>query len=254
MNRKPVSVCMATYNGERFLTQQIDSILSQMNDQDELVVVDDASNDNTASIVRSYSDPRIRLETFNINQGHVAAFCRAISLSRNEIIFLSDQDDVWVDRRLDEMVNFFSNNNSIVLSSNSYYINHNGEKIYDVEYDLIKEADSGKYIKNILGIFLGELKYFGCTMAFSRNLIDLILPVPKYVESHDLWVIFVGNMVRGNVHFDGCTLYRRIHGNNASVVSRPFHKKIISRLIFLRMLFDIFYRIVMRIYKKNYSP
>ncbi len=234
---------MATYNGERFIKQQLDSILSQISDQDELVVVDDCSTDNTVSSIRSFADKRIRLETFDKNRGHVAAFGKAVSLSRNDIIFFSDQDDVWVNGRLDEMLALFSNNESVVLSSNSHYINESGEEIRYSGHDLVKNIDSEKYFKNILGIFLGEAKYFGCAMAFSRDLIDLILPIPKYVESHDLWVAFVGNMVGGNRHFEGYTLYRRIHGNNASIISRPLHIKLVSRLIFVRMLAEIAFRI-----------
>src|SRR5690554_1954760 len=95
-----ISVCMASYNGSRFIKAQLDSILAQLGPEDELIVVDDASSDDTAAIVARCNDERIRLYQQPQNQGHVASFSRAISDACHEFIFLADQDDVWLPGRV----------------------------------------------------------------------------------------------------------------------------------------------------------
>src|SRR6476619_5168785 len=92
------SVCMATYHGARFVAEQIESILHQLGDQDELVVVDDASQDATVDIVSKYAaDPRVRLERNPDNLGYVRTFYKALRLARGDYLFLADQDDVWLE-------------------------------------------------------------------------------------------------------------------------------------------------------------
>ena len=87
------SVCMATYKGAAFVREQIASILAELGPDDELVVVDDASPDETAAIVEGIDDPRIRLVRSPVNRGYVRSFEEAIRLSRGEYVFLSDQDE-----------------------------------------------------------------------------------------------------------------------------------------------------------------
>ena len=101
---RTVSVCMATYNGSRYVAEQLSSILAQLGARDEVVVVDDASADATVEIVRGIGDPRIVVHRNDRNLGYVRSFERAISLSTGDVIVLSDQDDIWIDGRRDRLV------------------------------------------------------------------------------------------------------------------------------------------------------
>src|SRR5215467_9433190 len=90
-----VSVVMATYNGARFVDAQIGSILAQLEKHDELVVVDDASTDDTPERVAAIADGRVALHRNGRNRGVLATFEQALRLARHEVIFLADQDDLW---------------------------------------------------------------------------------------------------------------------------------------------------------------
>src|SRR5690606_1343296 len=98
-----VSVCMASYNGSRYLPAQLSSILSQLGPDDELIVVDDASTDDSVAVVQGFADSRVRLLVNEKNCGHVASFARAIAEANLPVIMLADQDDVWLDGRVAQM-------------------------------------------------------------------------------------------------------------------------------------------------------
>src|ERR1700710_1739268 len=94
------SVCMATFNGERYVGRQLESVLDQLSADDEVIVVDDCSTDGTVEAVRRLNDPRIAVHVNDRNRREVYSFSRAISLARHQDIFLSDQDDVWLPGRV----------------------------------------------------------------------------------------------------------------------------------------------------------
>lgn len=224
-----ISVCLATYNGEKYLREQLNSILFQLNYSDEIVIVDDCSSDSTVDVIKSYSDERILLYINNKNSGVVKSFEKAISLSSGDFIFLSDQDDIWTDKRLEIMLNSLISSKSILLTSNIASIDAFGN-IGNECYTNIKSIDSKKYLKNILLIYRPAASYFGCAMAFSSQLKQIILPFPNCVECHDLWIALAGNCLRSNIHIDDITLLHRLHGENNSLLRRSFFKKILARI------------------------
>lgn len=234
----PVSVCMATCNGVRHLDAQVRSILEQLGPDDELVVVDDASSDETLNRLRGYEDPRIRIHCNEANIGHVDSFERALGLGRHDLLLMADQDDVWLPGRLDAMRAAMLASGCWVLSSNQTFINGQGlPTSFDCEP--VRAADSNRHWRNIMGIFRGRRVYYGCAMAVSRQSLAVVLPIPPYVESHDLWIAMAGNVARANLHLERDTLARRVHGSNASIVRRPLRRKLWSRLVFLRSLLEI---------------
>ena len=97
----PVSVAMATYNGSAHVAEQLASILEQLGPRDEVVVVDDASTDDTLAVLRSFEDPRLRVVESPVNRGYVRAFESALAEVRGEIVLLADQDDVWLPGRVE---------------------------------------------------------------------------------------------------------------------------------------------------------
>ena len=92
---------MAVYNGEQFLKEQIESILSQLSAKDELIIVDDCSSDNSTGEIESFNDNRIKLLRNKNNLGHVKTFERAVLESKNLNILFADQDDIWADGHVD---------------------------------------------------------------------------------------------------------------------------------------------------------
>lgn len=238
MRNEKISVCMATYNGDIYLKKQLDSILYQLVDGDELIIVDDKSIDNTVKIIMSYNDPKIKLYINEYNCGVNRSFEKAISLAHNDFIFLSDQDDIWTKNRVLTMLNILINTNIAVVCGNSLYIDKNDNEI---EFNIppLYESDSNFIFRNLFKIFIGKGSYFGCAMAFKREFIKYILPFPKYIESHDLWIVKASILQNRCYHLNKIVLFRRIHGNNASVLRRRLFKKIISRLIFVISIIDL---------------
>jgi len=239
-----ISICMATYNGERYLPEQVASILAQMEETDELVVVDDVSRDGTVAYLESLGDPRIRIHRNKVNLGHVQSFAKVIGLASQPYILMADQDDIWIEGRARTMRDALARGVALV-STNSEFIDGQGRSIAPLHPGLAADH-SQRYAGNILRIFAGRAFYYGCQMGLREELRDIVLPIPRYVESHDLWIAMAANVVGSNTHLECATLCRRVHGNNVSVVSRPLAKKLWSRIILLLSLLHIGQRLLMR--------
>jgi len=211
------------------------SILSELGPEDECIVVDDGSKDGTLAILRSVSDSRVRVYENAQNIGHVGAFERAMSLSSKEVIVLADQDDRWLEGRISLLVSALRKERCAVVTSNATYMRSDGTPVQHLDR-IARPEDSRRSVKNILDILTGRSMYFGCAMAFKRELLSMILPIPRYVESHDLWIALAGNLLGQSVHIRDVTLVRRIHGGNATNSRRRWSKKVKSRLVFVRSI------------------
>ncbi len=236
-----ISVCMATYNGERFLDAQMRSILEQLSPLDEVIVVDDCSTDGTRSLIGSFSDSRIKLFINDQRRREVYSFCRAMGLSRNPHIFLADQDDVWLPGRVRRMSAALER--AALVATNFQWIDAVGDQL-SISVNGVRADESGKFLKNLAGIFIGKTSYFGCALAFRRDLMPLILPIPAYVESHDLWVAMAANVMGSTLNLDEPSLLKRRHDGNATgtVSGRSLASKLWSRAIFARALFELLAR------------
>lgn len=244
-----VSVCLAAYNGAKFIEIQLKSILQQLNIDDEIIIVDDCSTDDTLNVINAINDPRIKIFLNKVNRGHVFSFGYAISLAINKVIFTSDQDDIWVNGRIELMKNKLIASDAQLITTNSSFIDNNGYALnFDVEG--VKRENSNKNFRNILDILRGKTNYYGCAMAFKADFRKIVLPIPIYVESHDLWIAMAANIIKSNLHCDDITLYRRVHGQNASVVKRKLILKLNSRLIFLKSIIALYKR---KKYNKKYD-
>lgn len=235
-----ISVCMATYNGARYVERQLRSILEQLGPGDEVVIVDDCSRDDTVSVIEKIGDPRIRLERNARNRREIYSFGRAIELSRNKIIFTADQDDVWVPGRAALMVRRLEESGAALVTSNFTWMDEDERPIV-VEFDGVQAAQSAHHRANIRDIFIGKTNYFGCAMAFRRSLLPFIVPIPDYVESHDLWIALAANLIGSNLHIEDATLRKRRHSSNATstVSSRSLYLKLRSRVAFARSLMEL---------------
>lgn len=205
------SICMATYNGSRFIDEQLRSILDQLGPHDELIIVDDASPDDTVAQIAEFTDPRIRLIQAASNQGYVRSFEQAALASRGQVIFLSDQDDVWVEGRLEAMLDALES--AAVVASN-FDVLGGGVR---PDIPRLRAADSNRHRANLFGILVGYRAYYGCCMAFRREVLSSFAPIPAYLhESHDLWLAVLGNTAGSIRHLDASTLLRRLHADNAT--------------------------------------
>lgn len=232
-----VSVCMATYNGQRFVHDQLKSILDQLRADDEVVVVDDGSSDATVAVIEAMRDPRIRLFRNAQNQGYVRTFELAMKEARGDVLFLADQDDLWAPGRRDVLVRATAH--GAVVASNLTVLGR-GEPLRSPMTGrpwLLHTEDSTHRARNQLRILAGDAPYYGCTMAIRRDALALVLPLPDYLkESHDLWIATVANWARMLRHEEATTTLRRLHEQNAST-SRPrgVRKALTSRLLMLRL-------------------
>jgi glycosyltransferase involved in cell wall biosynthesis len=236
-----ISVCIATYNGGKYIETQLNSIVDQLEINDEVIIVDDCSKDNTIKIIESFKDSRIKIIKNEVNKGHVYSFNRALELSSKDIIFMSDQDDVWKENRVFLIKEKLLKSNALLLSSNSEFINSQGDNL-NYKIDGVDVRNSSNYYRNILDIFIGKTNYYGCLMAFKRELKKVVLPIPDFVESHDLWIAKAGNILKSNIHCNDITLARRIHETNASTTNRSIIFKIKSRIIFFISIVVLFIR------------
>lgn len=226
------SICMATYNGAQYVEEQLASILAQLGPEDEVVIVDDASTDETVARIRSLSDPRIRLIEAAANQGYVRSFEQAVLASRGSAIFLADQDDVWVEGRLEAMLAALENH--AVVASN-FDVLGGGQR---PGIPRLRAGDSDRHRANLWGILVGYRAYYGCGMAFRREVLASFAPVPRYLtESHDLWLAILGNSAGSIGHLDRSTLLRRLHDTNATPRGWRSLRVILSaRVVLLRLM------------------
>lgn len=243
-----VSVCIATFNGEKYILDQINSIITQLAIEDEIIVIDDCSRDQTVDLIKGIDDNRIKISINKVNLGVNQSFEKAINIANNDIIVLADQDDIWTENRLNIIKGILEvDNNLFLVSGNANYMNYKGELMEPLLGDLTNK-DSSRLFLNLWRIFSGSAPYYGCAMAFKRNFKDFILPFPSYIESHDLWIAKCAIIMDTMGHIEEPLLYRRIHGDNASVISRNTFLKLRSRFIFLISILSILYRKYRRTY------
>lgn len=238
-----ISVCMASHNGEQFIARQLESILVELALEDELIIVDDHSSDNTVAIIQAQQDSRIKLQQNTHCLGHVASFAKAISFAKGEIIALADQDDVWPENRLTPIKAAFAVPECLVVAGNFSDIDDHGKTIQPRQKRRLYASDSDRNLSNLWGILQGSKPYYGCAMAFSQKLKCQILPIPSYVESHDLWIAMAGNIDQAITHLDIEVLAKRHHGTNvSSTVRRGWYKIAVSRLGMLAALLTLLLR------------
>ena len=135
-----ISVCMSTYNGEQFIFKQLDSILSQIGLNDEVIISDDGSKDNTINIIKSFNDKRIKLFFRKKTPSLVRNFENAIQKAVGEYIFLADQDDIWIKNKVSETLKYLNKYDLVI--SDCILINES-EKVINRSYFHIIKSRNG---------------------------------------------------------------------------------------------------------------
>ena len=230
-----VSVAMATYNGEKYIKEQIESILEDINEKDEIIVSDDGSTDKTRTIINSFKDNRIKIVDGPKN-GVKKNFENAIRNCSGEYIFLCDQDDVWDKNKVKKVLKIFEDKRINVVVHDATIVDSDLNEISDSFYSF---KNSGKgIIKNIY-----RNTYIGCCMAFRSTIVDKVLPIPNSIEMHDQWIGILSE-VYGKACFipDKLLKYRR-HGNNVSEMKHyGIFKMLRNRIVFIIKLIGRLFR------------
>ena len=176
-----MSVAMATYNGERFVVEQMRSILDELAPTDELIVVDDASSDGTVGRIEALRDARVHVLVQDRNMGVRASFDRALRACRGCFVFLSDQDDRWRPGKRAALVEALQRGALLALSD---------ARVIDAEGRVVEQsfmARRGGFRGGALATLVRN-RYLGCAMAFRRELLEEALPIPERVPQHDMWI------------------------------------------------------------------
>lgn len=230
-----LSVAMVTYNGEKYLTEQIESILNQLGSRDELVISDDGSKERTLEIIREYQakDHRIRLfqgpgRGIKKNVEHV------LFQTRGSYIFLADQDDIWTPKKIEKVLEAFEKSNAMVVIHDArVFEGENPENIVMESFFQYRNSGAGVW-KNLV-----RNSYIGCCMAFRKELKEIILPIPNQIEMHDQWIGILADYAAGKSCFlsKPLLLYRRHGNNNSSMKHYGIGKMLRNRMVFFCCFF-----------------
>ena len=224
---------MATYNGAKFIGPQIKSILAQLGNDDELIISDDSSTDLTLEIIKAFDDSRIKIY---IGQYHnpTLNFENALRKARGEYIFLSDQDDIWLDNKVQVVMGYL--NNYDLVAHNCLFVDEKGGLIGRMLFNI--NYDKRGFIRNLI-----HNNYCGCCMAFNRKLLLRSLPFPSGIM-HDVWIGLLAELFFKPMIIDDQLILHRLHINNASSTGFRSNMSYIHRIKYrLRILIELIRRL-----------
>lgn len=224
-----ISVCMPTYNGEKYIKEQIESILSQLSENDELIISDDSSTDNTVKIIKSFNDERIKIYENNHFKSPIYNLENALNYAKGDFIFLSDQDDVWYPEKVSVIIKQLENYDCVV--SDATVVDSNMNVLFKSFYKINKSKEG--YIHNII-----KNGFVGCCMAFNSKILKLSIPFPKNIPMHDSWIGLLSEKVGKVMFLKQSLIFYRRHGGNASTTAEKSNfslsEKIKMRLILIK--------------------
>jgi len=206
-----VSIAMATHNGAEHLAPQLESVVEQLRPADELVIVDDCSSDRTMSMLEAVSHSGVRILRNERRSGILRTFERALATTCHDIVFLCDQDDIWLPGKRDAFVAAFLHDpDCTVVVSDAQVIDGQGK--------LISQSfmrDRGGFRPGLWAT-LYRNRLLGCSMALRRKVVNLAVPIPSYVPMHDMWLGLLGGAVGRVRYLPAAYLQYRRHGRNAT--------------------------------------
>ena len=209
-----ISVALAYYRGEQYIREQLQSILPQLSLQDEVVISVDDITESGKILLRSLQegDDRIRIIR-GPGKGVVRNFDRAIRACRGDIIFLCDQDDVWTSDKVGRVMEAFEDPGTTAVLHNAVMIDGRGNLLHEPSLFEFRGSRTG-LVKNLV-----RNSYIGCCMAFRRDLVSLICPIPKEMYMHDYWIGMAAEKTGRVVLIEEPLLYYRRHGFNVTDLS-----------------------------------
>lgn len=234
MNSIKTSVALCTFNGDRYLSQQLDSIINQSVKVDEIIICDDSSSDNTINILKQYAKNFPNLISIHINETTlktVKNFEKAISLTKGDLIFLSDQDDIWVENKVETIVDYFKNINEFkLLFTNGDLIDEEGEKLNTTLWDEWGFTSEKRklWLQNdnaFKDLILNKNKITGATVCFNKSIKNKAIPITTPTGYwHDSWLGLHAAAGNGLFFLEKNLILYRIHDKQQVGISSNLKK------------------------------
>lgn len=234
-----ISVALCTYNGQNFLEAQLISIINQTKPVDEIIICDDASTDGTVEILEVYHKkyPMLFQIYKNMNSlGTLKNFERAISLTRGDIIFLSDQDDIWEPEKVAISMEFFNKNkNCKLFFSNGSLIDEKGESLKSTLWEKWNfDEDLQSLWKNnnlaFIDLIKNENKITGATISMHKDIKIKGIPIKvPYGYWHDAWFGIHASALNGLYFSNKCLIKYRIHKKQQVGLSDMLNRTILLK-------------------------
>jgi glycosyltransferase involved in cell wall biosynthesis len=228
------SIALCTYNGEKFLNAQLESFLNQTKSPDELIICDDFSTDSTVEIIKEFQKKStfpVRLEINQNQLGVVKNFAKAISLCTGEIIFLSDQDDVWLAEKIEVITRQFEQNTNLgLIFTEAELIDEIGKTLNrNLFAETFRKTDKSK---PLFDLCLNKNVVTGATMAFRAKYRDEFLPIPDNIPNliHDRWIALVISATAECDFLERPLINYRQHGQQQLGLFGKTYKNSIARL------------------------
>lgn len=216
--REQVHIVLATYNGERFLREQMDSVLAQTYENITVEVCDDGSTDGTAAIVREYEaqDERVKLHLNPHNLGYVKNFLEGVKRCTAPYVMLCDQDDIWQKDKVEKTLLAMQKEEKkmagkpvLVFTDAVNFDSHTGEELgffHETSHLDVKKVDTAH-------LFM-ENKCIGCTMMMNRAILPYLKELPEEIRVHDWWLALICSHFGTIEYVPQATLRYRQHEEN----------------------------------------
>ena len=221
-----ISVCIATLNGGRFVREQVKSVLPQLSEDDEVVVSDDGSTDDTVEILKSINDKRMKVCQNEGRHGFIWNFENALKKAKGDVIFLCDQDDIWKPEKVKVVLRALKDHD--IVLHDAEIIDKDGTKA-GILYS------EGLHKREGFWSNLWKTRWLGCCMAFRKNVLEYALPFPHHIVGHDGWISAVGLAKFDYYYIADALMWYRRHGENASTASEESHNSWYYMLIKKRL-------------------
>lgn len=216
-----ISIAMTTYNGEKYIERQLETIWNQSLPADEIIICDDSSQDRTIEIIKAFIEKnqtdKIRLIQNDTNLGYIKNFHKAISLTCGDYIFLADQDDEWHADKIERTLHVLKEENASVICTNCCLIDEKSNIIPNPTW-----FDRNPFI-DCVSQPVSEISFYelvigniaqGCTYCFTREVKDTYLKINSEYLIHDHQIMFVAALLGKAYFLNEALLDYRLHGNN----------------------------------------
>ncbi len=215
-----ISVAMATFNGATYLKSQLASLASQTCPPDEIVIVDDCSSDATEEVAKSFADTvkiPVKFVKNLVQLGVTANFEKAMMLCSGDILFTSDQDDVWLPKKIETMVREFTDQSALLVVCNASLVDRDLRPLASTLWDSVGFRGL-EYTRAMNGQAFEVLTrrnfVAGMAMAIRKSFLETIRPLPKEWV-HDGWAALVAAAYEGVRIVPEALVNYRLHGQNA---------------------------------------
>ena len=247
MNNETIDILLPTYNGEKYLKEQLDSILNQTYKNIRLIISDDCSKDTTPQILEEYKNKDSRIEVYfqKENMGVVKGIEFLLKKVGSNYYMLADQDDVWLPIKVEKSIETLKNENADLVFGDLEVVDENLKTIYPSFGDfMLLNKKIHKYIKSYKMNYLYNC-VTGCTILSKKEFIEKILPIPKTSKYliHDHWISLITSLNGKLVYMPEKYIKYRQHGNNqigTEKISHGFKELEQVRELFINVKLGVF--------------